>query len=244
MLGEPAVLDSTGTPVAGLRRQALALLLYLAVHPDGASAEDITEALWPDATVASATKRLHTEAANLRRTIRIAAGRADDSLYKPVTTTRDTGQYRLQGSLDVDLWAFRDALARAASDPGHREKHLRVAVALHTGPFADDGVSGYAWLASHRAQVRRLGAQARRGLAALIQDEQPDEAADLRKTADQLDYRSPSALTQEPAREPAQESIDKSGQEPVRDHPAAPLSLPALPPHHPRTPEPEEDTRA
>lgn len=52
LLGEPAIFDRDGTAVTGLRRHARQLLVYLAVHRDGADLPQIMEAFWPTATSA------------------------------------------------------------------------------------------------------------------------------------------------------------------------------------------------
>jgi hypothetical protein len=62
VLGSPALLYPDGTPVDSLREAALELLVYLAVHRDGAALDDIKEALYPDATIHRATQRLATDA--------------------------------------------------------------------------------------------------------------------------------------------------------------------------------------
>ncbi|GLY19569.1 hypothetical protein Kisp01_65830 [Kineosporia sp. NBRC 101677] len=183
LFGAPAILDSNGTPVPNLRRQALALLLYLALHPEGASTSTLQEVLWPDATLTSAKKRFSTEISNLRRVIRAAAG-TDDLSYDAVPA--DRGHYRLRPDLDIDLWTFTRALARAESDPEHREQHLRRAIAAQSGHLADDGTR-YPWLAPHRTHLSRQRAKAKRALAALIQDENPEEAAALITQADQAE---------------------------------------------------------
>nr|WP_269810758.1 LysM peptidoglycan-binding domain-containing protein [Kineosporia rhizophila] len=183
LFGAPAILDSNGTPVSNLRRQALALLLYLALHPEGASTSTLQEVLWPDATLNSAKKRFSTEISNLRRVIRAAAG-SDNLSYDAVPAER--GHYRLRPDLDVDLWTFTRALARAESDPEHREQHLRRAIAAQSGHLADDGTR-YPWLTPHRTHLSRQRAKAKRALAALIQNEKPEEAAALIAQADQAE---------------------------------------------------------
>ncbi|MCI0688664.1 MAG: LysM peptidoglycan-binding domain-containing protein, partial [Sporichthyaceae bacterium] len=51
VLGVPAIIGRDGQPVGGLRAKAVELLVYLALHRDGAALNDIMEALWPDATL-------------------------------------------------------------------------------------------------------------------------------------------------------------------------------------------------
>nr|WP_269330491.1 LysM peptidoglycan-binding domain-containing protein [Kineosporia babensis] len=190
LFGTPAVLDSTGAPVTGLRRQALALLLYLVLHPDGGATDQLQEALWPDATLASAKKRFSTELSNLRRTMRTAAGVHDQSFD---AVPADRGHYRLLPSLDIDVWTFTRELALARTDPEHREQHLRRALTAQNGHLADDGTTGYPWLTPHRNHFRRERARAKRALADLIQAEHPHEARALITQAEQAETGLPPA---------------------------------------------------
>jgi DNA-binding SARP family transcriptional activator len=150
--------------------------VLLVLHRRGIDLPDIMDAFWPDATMRRAAERLSTEAADLRRHLRHAAG---DRHVQPVINTG--GRYHLNPDLvDVDLWTFTDELhaATTSSDPA---THLRRAVDRHTGPLAD-GLDAD-WLTPHREHYRRLAVRARLRLADLLTDTDPTLAADLATAA-------------------------------------------------------------
>jgi DNA-binding SARP family transcriptional activator len=183
VLGRPAVLDSDGKPVPGLRHHAAELLVYLAVCREGADLPVIMEAFWPNATLRRASERLSTEAGNLRRCIRQAAG---DPSIKPVVNTG--GRYHLDPDLlEVDAWALADALGLAAraADPADRVALLRRAVDAGAGILAEG--CDYDWIEQPREQHRRHGARARLHLADLLASADPGQAAALAGAAADLD---------------------------------------------------------
>ena len=183
LLGEPTILDRDGTTVSGLRSHARQLLVYLAVHRDGADLDDIMEAFWPTATVRRAGERLSTEVGNLRGRIKQAAG---DDKIEPVINTG--GRYVLNTDVvDIDVWRMSDALRRAgtATDPAARIAALRDAVDIHTGGLADG--HDYDWIEQPREQIRRHGVRARLHLANLLADHDPAQAATLAQAAADLD---------------------------------------------------------
>jgi DNA-binding SARP family transcriptional activator len=183
LLSEPAIFDRDGTATTGLRLHARELLVYLAVHRDGADLPQIMEAFWPTATLRRAGERLSTEVADLRGRIRKAAA---DGKIQPVINTG--GRYVLNADLlDIDLWRMADALRRAskATDPAARIAALREAVDAHTGVLADG--HDYDWIEQHREQVRRHGLRAGLHLANLLTEHDPTEAAALAQSAADLD---------------------------------------------------------
>lgn len=182
LLGEPGILHRDGTLVPGLRHHARELLVYLAVHRDGADLPDVMEAFWPTATLRRAAQRLSTEVGNLRRTIRQAAG---DDTIQPVVNTG--GRYHLAADLlDLDVWRIVDALrqARDDDDPARRVAALQRAVDAHAGTLAEG--HDYDWIEPYREQVRRHGILARVRLSELIADD-PRRAAELAHAATELD---------------------------------------------------------
>ncbi|WP_432830725.1 hypothetical protein [Dactylosporangium sp. CA-092794] len=197
LLGAPAVYHADGSVGTGLRLHARELMVYLAVHRDGADLADIMEAMWPLATVKRAGERLSTEVANLRRHVREAAGRARSgrtggaspagrASVEPVVNTG--GRYHLNpDAVDIDLWRLDDALraAAAAAGPDERIQHLLSAVHAHTGVLADG--CNYEWLDPHRERVRRHGIRARVGSAELLGPADPAAAAELLQAAADLD---------------------------------------------------------
>ena len=183
LLGAPAVLGRDGNPVSGIRHHATGLLMYLAVHRDGANLPEIMEAFWPTATIRRASERLSTEVASLRRAIRQAAA---DPAIQPVVNTGS--RYHLDPRLlDIDVWTLPDAVNRAAAttDPAARIAALREAVAADRGPLGAG--YDYDWLEQHRERHRRYGIQARLQLADLLAPSDPGEAADLVDAAAELD---------------------------------------------------------
>jgi DNA-binding SARP family transcriptional activator len=183
LLGTPEIRDTDGNPVTGLRHHARELLVYLAVHRNGARLPDIMEAFWPSATVRRAAERLSTETANLRRILRRAAG---DPSIQPVVNTG--GRYHLAPNLvDVDLWQLSDALrdAHTTTDTHRRATLLRHAVDAHTGTLATG--YDYDWIEAPREHLRRAGVRARIALADLTGTDTPDTAATLLREATILD---------------------------------------------------------
>ncbi|WP_433221840.1 BTAD domain-containing putative transcriptional regulator [Dactylosporangium sp. CS-047395] len=196
VLGEPVVLDAGGHPVAGMRQHARELMVYLAVHRDGAALTDIMEILWPAATLSRAGQRLSTDTADLRRRIREAAGQLRRSPGHGPTAGKPTiepvvnmgSRYHLNPDVvDVDLWRLDDALgaAAAATDPAERLRHLRAAVGIPPEPLAAD--RPYDWIDLHREHARRQHIRGRVRLAALLGEADPPAAAELLQAAADLD---------------------------------------------------------
>ena len=186
LLGEPRILDQDGNPIPGLRHHARELLVYLTVHRSGANLSTIMEAFWPNANLSRAEQRLSTEAGNLRRRIREAAGDQHRAI-QPVINTG--GRYHLDPNLlDIDAWRLADALRQAgtATDPDARITALRQAVDAHSGPLAAG--HDYDWIEQPREQLRRYGIRARVSLAeALAPRGHAHRAAHLLRAAADLD---------------------------------------------------------
>jgi DNA-binding SARP family transcriptional activator len=196
VLGAPRILRD-GAPVSGLRTRAQELMVYLAVHRNGANLPDIKEAFWPDANNRRAGERLQTETGDLRGRIRDAAGNQKDTKgdrkdpdggksIQPVVNTG--GRYHLNPDIvEVDWWTVQDALAdaTAATSTEQRITHLRRAVAAHHGPLAQG--CAYDWLPAVEEHVRRQGIIARTQLAELLGDTHPQDAAGLFDDATRLD---------------------------------------------------------
>jgi DNA-binding SARP family transcriptional activator len=168
VMGQPAVLGPDGQPMTGLRAKSLELLVYLAVHRDGAALSAIMEAIWPDATMRRAAERLSTCVANLRNVLRAAHP-------TPTTSEEDTGgrrggragrgpdpipntgsRYHLDPTIvHVDLWTVLDAYAQAATVTTDQDRllHLDAAIAATAGPLADG--EDYDWIDTDREHLRR-----------------------------------------------------------------------------------------
>ncbi|MGI5186133.1 AfsR/SARP family transcriptional regulator [Dactylosporangium sp. CA-152071] len=181
IIGHVAVLDPHGRPVPGLRGRAKDLLTYLAIHPGGANLPDIMEALWPAATVTRAADSLSTEVANLRSTVRKAAG---DRHAQAVHNLG--GRYTLNADLlDIDLWQLEQAVAADNPAAPDRQQRLRAAAALYAGDLATTAAHG--WLEAARERCRQHTITAHQRLAAALEVVQPAEAAALLDAADGID---------------------------------------------------------
>lgn len=103
---------ANGVPVTtGWRRSARELLAYLAVHPDGATREEITCALWPDEPPRPGNGPFHTALANVRARLREATGTGLDTDF----VLHVDGRYCLDPRLvETDVARIRTALRRAA----------------------------------------------------------------------------------------------------------------------------------
>jgi DNA-binding SARP family transcriptional activator len=185
VLGTPALYRLDHTPVDGLREAALELLVYLAVHRDGASLGEIKEAIYGDATRERAKQRLQTDVGNLRNRVRHILGIEPDD-GDPVINTG--GHYHLNPDLiHVDWWTVQDALtdATATTDPAHREAALRHALDAFHGPLAQG--TEYEWVLQDQEHARRQGVIIHTQLAALVADTDPAHAAGLYDAACALD---------------------------------------------------------
>ncbi len=186
VLGTPSLYRLDHTPIDGLREVALELLVYLAVHRDGASLEDIKEAIYGDATRERAKQRLQTDVGNLRNRIRHILGITPKQRGDPVINTG--GHYHLNPDLiDVDWWRVQDALAQATAttDPALREAALwRARDAFH-GPLAEG--AEYEWILQDQEHARRQGVIIHTQLAALLADADPQQAAQCYEAAAALD---------------------------------------------------------
>ncbi|WP_426502916.1 hypothetical protein ACPPVO_35470 [Dactylosporangium sp. McL0621] len=145
IIGDPAICDGSGNPVAGLRAKSLELLVFLAVRRDGAALPDILNAVWPGVEPLRAGQRLSTCLSNLRSIIRgvlIAdkpADRREPIRVWPEAIVNTGGHYHLNPVVvTVDWWQFLDAEA-SQSVPADR------APVSPPRPRIADGY-GYAWL--------------------------------------------------------------------------------------------------
>jgi hypothetical protein len=165
VLGTPAVLDADGGPVRGLRTKSVELLVYLALHRDGAPQADIVAAIWPDVTPERAAQRLSTCLANLRSIIRQVRESSDrepsdadggdgEIRVEPVVNTG--GTYRLDPAIvTVDWWqtvnAYAAAAATAADASDQADRWYELGEALDS--LAED--NDYPWIDTGRDRVRQ-----------------------------------------------------------------------------------------
>ena len=159
-------------------RKARELLAFLAVHPDGASGEAVSEALWPEAGPGRAVTQRNVAVRKARDMLRAAAG-----LPAPMWIINASGRYRLDPALiGTDLQAFGDALEQARGTSGDaRLAACRRAVALYRGELAEG--TGYEWAEPYAETARRRALDAWTTIAEILQPSAPDEALSALETA-------------------------------------------------------------
>ncbi|HYT09781.1 MAG TPA: BTAD domain-containing putative transcriptional regulator, partial [Mycobacteriales bacterium] len=171
VFGHPRVQDAGGRDITGLRAKARDLLALLAVHPDGLTAEQVGDALWPDAPPGRATARLSPTLAYTRRALREATVVTGTNVAGVDLVPMVDGRYRLDpGLVDTDYRRFTAALAdyagasAAGDDTARRDALARVADAY--GGEALDGIP-YLWAEPVRESTRRQAADTLATLAEL-----------------------------------------------------------------------------
>jgi DNA-binding SARP family transcriptional activator len=168
----PLQITAAGREIGTGLRKARELLAFLTVHPDGATGEAISEALWPGAPPGHATRQRNIALRKARELLRAATG-----LATPMWITLTAGRYRLDPALaGADLWQFQAALeaARTASGDQARLAELRQAVACYRGPLADG--AGYDWAEPYAETARRRALDAWARIAEILQPADPDQA--------------------------------------------------------------------
>lgn len=154
--------DPSRSVRARRRHPMMLLALVAAAAPRAIGRDRIMAFLWPESDSARASNSLRQALHSLRRDL-------GEELFLPETAS---GIQLDRGKVNVDLWVFRDAIARQA--PGE-------AVAVYHGPFLDGfqiaGVPEFSrWIEAERERVERehgaaLDALARQAEAALRYDE-------------------------------------------------------------------------
>jgi DNA-binding SARP family transcriptional activator len=162
VLGPPALHHADDlAPVRLARTAALQVLVFLAVHPTGASTARLGAALWPRIRPDTAAGSVYTAVRSLRNALPAGVD----------VIVRDGERYRLDARhVDVDLWRLHEAVNNAATalDPHARRRALRAVVDGYTGELASD--QPWPWLAAHREGVRRHVVDAQAALAAAHPD--------------------------------------------------------------------------
>jgi DNA-binding SARP family transcriptional activator len=149
----------SGVPVIE-RRKSLELLAYLALHPRGADAEQIWEALWPERPLNRGT--LHTTVYTARNRL----GDASDGT--PYLPDAREGFYRLHPELGLD-WTRFQKLTELAQQPGtNTAAVLRQALELVTGsPLQSSAPRSFEWAIVHRTEIEAAVGEAAEQLATL-----------------------------------------------------------------------------
>jgi DNA-binding SARP family transcriptional activator len=180
VLGQPHIVDQPADQL--VRTSSIELMVYLAVHADGAHPDQIAEDIWMGVRPRLAQNRLHTAVSNLRK---LLAGSAPDVAAQVGDfVVKQHGRYRLNPDLvDIDLWRLRAAHTHArtaGSDPA-RLVALHDVCDLYTGPLAAD--EGYEWIERHRQGVLNLAIDAHTALATALADTDPVQAVQLLQAA-------------------------------------------------------------
>jgi DNA-binding SARP family transcriptional activator len=126
------------------------ILVYLALHHNGARREALAAAIWPDAPAERPYNSFHATLSQLRKALANTAGEKLRHLV-----VHGEGRYRLNADLvDVDLWRLRDALTTAARGTGpDRLAALRAIPDLYPGDLADELTAD--WLTAPRQTLHR-----------------------------------------------------------------------------------------
>jgi len=153
----PPELRHQQTTISPRRSAAWQLLIYLAIHPEGATSYQLAKAIWPWEHPHATVKRLYTTASALRGQI-VQAG-------APPVIERDGTHYRLLPTTDVDLWHLVNAINHAThpASPDDQLHAWRTVTDLYRGELAAG--HRWSWLQPHREQIRRAVLDAYVGLA-------------------------------------------------------------------------------
>jgi DNA-binding SARP family transcriptional activator len=146
VLGRPVLLVN-GRPVTIRRSAALQVLVFLAVHPDGATTTDLVQAIWPGLPTHSVTARLYTTLSDLRAAIRAATTAA-------VLGHTDDRYHLNPAHIDVDLWRLRTAAGRPVTDLTGPSAAWQPVIDAYTGDLATGHT--WPWVDPPREATRRL----------------------------------------------------------------------------------------
>jgi DNA-binding SARP family transcriptional activator len=126
-----------------LRASARELITYLALHPEGASRDQLLEALWPGEDPRRSEQRLWQSTSDVRRTL-------------GSVITRESDRYALDRTqVSVDLDELEPLLAAAGTaDAKRRREVMERALSRFTGePLSG---SDYAWAAGEARRLRAI----------------------------------------------------------------------------------------
>jgi len=165
-----------GREINGGLRKARELLAFLAVHPDGATGDQVSEALWPGAPPGHGTAQRNIAVRKLREMLRTATGQ-HEAMF--ITLTAD--RYRLDPALfEIDIWRLQRALLEARHASGEDAQLAACRDAYH-GAFADG--TGYDWAEPYAEQARRRALDAWTRIAEITAPRDPEQALAALETA-------------------------------------------------------------
>ncbi len=138
----PLRIENGGSGRPKLRASAGELIAYLALHPQGASRDQLLDALWPGESLRRSEQRLWQATSQARKLLGDRLGRNRD-------------HYQLAGTgvrLDLDEFEELLAQARRTADEAAKRNLLEQAAALiHGEPLAG---SDYLWADGHVRRIR------------------------------------------------------------------------------------------
>ena len=167
-----------GRKSAGGMRKARELLAFLAVHPDGASGDAISEALWPEADPGRAAGQRNLALRKAREMLRTATGLPDADVdpqrLRPLPPRPRPDRHRPGG--------IRRGPGRSPQRQRRRPAgRLPQAVALYRGELAEG--TGYEWAEPYAETARRRALDAWTTIAEILQPADPDQALSALETA-------------------------------------------------------------
>ncbi|MDA8289136.1 MAG: BTAD domain-containing putative transcriptional regulator [Actinomycetota bacterium] len=183
ILGPPRITVSGMAVANGLRSRAKMLLAWYLCRPEGATAEQAVDTLWPDTAPDGVLKQFWRSLGDLRAGLRGSDGGTPEVLEK-------TGvHYRAKHEeISCDLWDFQAALADAARsrDDETARQALRRAVEVYRGDLLDGAEDP--WVEPVRQDLHRRALDAHLRLAELDEHAgHSDAAIDTLERAVELD---------------------------------------------------------
>lgn len=171
--------DITGALAPRVRE----LLVFLALHPDGATREALVAALWAGNPPERPTNALNTALSRLRRSLVTAT----EGAISDIISTGE-GRYRLDPALvHTDYWRFTRAVAarRAACSDQERIDAYREVIHSYGGTLAEG--MPLEWIEAAREATRRDALDAVAALARALVDHDPQQTLDLLEIARAFD---------------------------------------------------------
>lgn len=162
----PPRLEVDGRPLAASAwrtQRAFHVLVYLALHPRGATRDELLDTFWPGRRLAAGRRNFHPTLSYTRSVM-------PRSGAPPLLREGETYRLNPDYPLTCDWWNFEASFdaARSTGDPSERRRHLEHAVALCAAPLLE-GLYGD-WAADIAARARDRAEAARLELGGLCLD--------------------------------------------------------------------------